>query len=142
MWRLLLLLLLLLDNEIAVASASCSQLFHLHLLHYRSVRHKHLLVHKCGLLQLLQLVGIDLEIGELWVVLHVHELTHGQLLLVLVELRHVLHEELLLLELLLRELNATCRDWVHVLLLVEEITLLDFLAREQRLYCLVLLSLF
>ena len=82
------------------------------------------MIHISGLLQLLELVGVDLELAELGV-LHVNELTHGQLLLlVLVKLRHVLHEELLLLQLLLGQLQ-----WkrVDVLLLVDMFNLLFFL---------------
>ena len=69
---------------------------HLHLVHLLLnscwVRHNHLLVHECRLLELLQLVGIHCKLTDL----RVHELAHSHLLLVcLVKLRHVV--ELLLL---------------------------------------------
>lgn len=105
----------LLYNEVVISSIGSCQLLHLHLLDSCWVRNKHLLLHE---LQLLELIWIQLYLSEL-LPLKVHELTHGDVLLI---------EEHLLL--LLLEMSI-CRDWADVLLLLAISLLL--LAGQERL---------
>jgi hypothetical protein len=58
-----------------IAPARCRHLLQLHLLYSRSIGRKHL-IHVSRLLQLLELVGVDLQLAELGV-LQVYELAHG-----------------------------------------------------------------
>jgi hypothetical protein len=119
LWRLLL-------RHYEVVVAACCYLLHLHLRHLLQgcwVWNKHLLIHKCCLLQLLQLVGINLELAKL-LVLKVYELAHCYLL-VLIELGH----EVLLLSLIVLDVAVvSLNDRTNILLLVCIIAHFLFLA--------------